>query len=295
MLDNISERNKGVIFIIISSFCFAMMNVLVRMSGDLPTIQKAFFRNFIAFFIALIILLRDGGKVEISGRSWIDLILRSTAGTLGIFCNFYAIDHMMVSDASMLNKLSPFFVILFSYVILREKLKPFQALCVITAFFGALFVIKPGVTGMPFVPALIGTCGGMFAGLAYTFVRKLGTNGVKGPFIVFFFSGFSCLVSLPYLVLNYQPMSLNQIFILILTGVAASGGQFFITAAYSHAPASEISIYDYSQIIFATILSFLLLGQLSDIYSFIGYAIICLASVLMFMYNNGKLNLEKEK
>lgn len=289
MLNQISEKNKGVIFIIISSFSFAMMNVLVRLSGDLPTIQKAFFRNFIAFFIAMIILLKDGEKVEIKGRSWIDLILRSTAGTLGIFCNFYAIDHMMVSDASILNKLSPFFVILFSYVILNERLKPFQAVCVIMAFTGALFVIKPGVTGMPLIPALIGTSGGMFAGLAYTYVRKLGLNGVKGPFIVFFFSGFSCLVSLPYLILNYVPMSLSQIGILILTGVAASGGQFFITAAYSHAPASEISIYDYSQIIFATILSYVLLGQLSDFYSFIGYAIITAASLIMFLYNNGRL------
>ena len=289
MFNRISERNKGVIFIIISSFCFAMMNVLVRMSGDLPTIQKAFFRNFIAFFIAAVILFKDRGDIKIPKKAWPDLILRSTAGTLGIFCNFYAIDHMMVSDASMLNKLSPFFVILFSYVLLSEKLKPFQALCVITAFIGALFVIKPGVTGMPLVPALVGTGGGMFAGLAYTYVRRLGINGVKGPFIVFFFSGFSCLVSLPYLIMNYVPMTSHQIFILLLTGVAASGGQFFITAAYSHAPASEISIYDYSQIIFATILSYVLLGQLSDIYSFIGYAIICLASVLMFLYNNGKL------
>lgn len=285
----ISDRNKGVFFIILSAFCFALMNVFVRMAGDLPFIQKSFFRNFVAFFFALILMKKQGIKISMPKGSKLDLVLRATFGTIGIFCNFYAIDHMLVSDASMLNKLSPFFVIIFSYFILSEKIKPFQGLCVFIAFIGTLFVIKPGFTGIPIFPALIGIMGGMCAGIAYTYVRKLGTKGVKGPFIVFFFSMFSCLVSLPYLILEFTPMSLYQILILLLTGLAASGGQFFITAAYTHAPAREISIYDYSQIIFATILSFVLLGQIPDLYSFIGYIIICIASVIMFLYNNNKI------
>jgi len=286
---NTTNKNKGVFFIILSAFCFAMMNVLVRMSGDLPFIQKSFFRNFIAFFFALIIMKKQGIRLSIPKNGSLDLILRAVFGTIGIFCNFYAVDHMLVSDASMLNKLSPFFVIIFSYFILNEKIKPFQGLCVLTAFIGSLFVIKPGFTGMPIMPALIGISGGMCAGAAYTFVRKLGNKGVKGPFIVFFFSAFSCLVSLPFLILQFTPMSIQQIFILLLTGLAASGGQFFITAAYTYAPGSEISIYDYSQIIFATILSFLILGQVPDMYSFIGYTIICFASIIMFLYNNKKI------
>lgn len=285
----ISDRNKGVFFIILSAFCFALMNVFVRMAGDLPFIQKSFFRNFVAFFFALILMKKQGIKISIPKGSKLDLVLRATFGTIGIFCNFYAIDHMLVSDASMLNKLSPFFVIIFSYFILSEKIKPFQGLCVLIAFIGTLFVIKPGFTGIPIFPALIGIVGGMCAGIAYTYVRKLGTKGVKGPVIVFFFSMFSCLVSLPYLILKFTPMSPYQILILLLTGLAASGGQFFITAAYTHAPAREISIYDYSQIIFATILSFVLLGQIPDLYSFIGYIIICIASVIMFLYNNNKI------
>ncbi len=294
ILSKLSNKNKGVMFIILSSFCFAAMNVFVRMAGDLPFIQKSFFRNFIAFFIALFLLRKSGIKFEMPKESRLDLVLRATFGTIGIFCNYYAIDHMLVSDASMLNKLSPFFVIIFSYFILNERIKPFQALCVLIAFVGALFVIKPGFTGMPVFPALIGTMGGMCAGIAYTYVRKLGTQGVKGPFIVFFFSAFSCLVSLPYLIFEFTPMSVYQIFILLLTGLAASGGQFFITAAYTYAPAGEISIYDYSQIIFATFLSFVFLGQIPDMLSVVGYVIICIASIIMFLYNNNKIML-KEK
>lgn len=291
-----SVKYKGILCIIVSAFCFAMMNILVRLSGDLPVIQKSFFRNFIAFFIALLMILKNRKDLSLPrGKGWIDIFLRSIFGTLGIFFNFYAVDHLMVADASMLNKLSPFFVILFSYFILGEKLKPFQGICVLLAFFGSLFVIKPGITGMPLLPSLIGIAGGMCAGIAYTYVRKLGLQCVTGSFIVLFFSGFSCAASLPYILMNYKPMSFHQILILIGTGIAASGGQFFITAAYTYAPASEISIYDYSQIIFVTILSFLILGQVPDGLSFLGYGIILAASLIMFLYNSGRNHEEKRR
>ena len=79
-----------------------------------------------------------------------------------------------------------------------------------------------------------------------------------------------------------------QILMLLGAGLAATGGQFSITAAYCHAPAREISVYDYSQIIFATLLGVLFLGEVPDIYSFIGYIIIVAMAVLMFLYNNHK-------
>lgn len=284
-------KYKGILFIIISAFSFACMNVFVRMSGDLPVIQKAFFRNLIAFFIACGILMKNREKIVFPKcRGWIDLMARSFFGTAGIFANFYAVDNLVVSDASILNKLSPFFVILFSYILLKEKMKPFQVFCIFMAFVGTLFVIKPGASGMPLIPSLVGLFSGLCAGIAYTCVRKLGLQGVSGSFIVLFFSGFSCLISLPFIVMNFAPMTIIQTVILIMAGVAAAGGQFFITMAYSYAPAKEISIYDYSQIIFATVLSFFVLGQIPDCLSFIGYGIIIGASVIMFIYNNKRFS-----
>ena len=98
------------------------------------------------------------------------------------------------------------------------------------------------------------------------------------------------MISLPFIVMNFAPMTIMQTVILIMAGVAAEGGQFFITMAYSHAPAKEISIYDYSQIIFATVLSFFVLGQIPDYLSFIGYGIIIGASGIMFIYNNNRVS-----
>ena len=119
-------------------------------------------------------------------------------------------------------------------------------------------------------------------------MRILGQRGQKGSSVVIFFSGFSCVVTLPYLLLDFHPMSGLQILTLLGAGLAAAGGQFGITAAYYHAPAKEISIYDYSQIIFSTILGFFLFGQVPDRYSVLGYVIICAMALWMFVYNKNR-------
>ena len=280
-----SQKNKGSLLIICSAFCFALMNMMVRFAGNLPSIEKSFFRNFVAVFFAFIALKRSHTPIRVPKGALKPLLLRSIFGTMGILCNYYAIDHLMLADASILNKLSPFFAILFSFILLKEKVHPFAAGCVITAFIGSLFIIKPGM-GMftTSLPAFIGLLGGLGAGIAYTYVRILGTHGVKGPFIVLFFSAFSCLVTLPYLIFDFHPMSFAQFGCLLLAGLFASGGQFTITAAYTYAPARDISIYDYSQIIFSTMLGFVFLGQIPDYLSFIGYGIIILSSLSMFLF-----------
>lgn len=280
-----NKKNKGILFIICSAFCFALMGMFVKLAGDLPSIEKSFFRNLVALLFALIILKKD--HVHFSGKreNIKYLVIRSVAGTVGILCNFYAVDHLVLSDASMLNKMSPFFVILFSFLILKEKLTPIQVTAVCGAFIGSLFIIKPTFLNMNIVPSLIGLCGGLCAGIAYTMVRVLGQRGQKGVSVVLFFSGFSCLVTLPYLLLNYHTMSMWQGIVLLGAGVAAAGGQFAITAAYYHAPAREISVYDYSQIIFSAIIGFALFHQIPDRYSVLGYVIIIGMAVWMFFYN----------
>ncbi len=277
---------KGMIFIIISAFCFASMNVCVKLSGDLPFMQKSFFRNFVAAIFASVVIFKNHISLSINKECRLPLFIRCLFGSFGILGNFYAIDHLFVADASILNKLSPFFAIIFSFLFLKEKIKPFQAGCVILAFIGCLFVVKPGFHNAAFFPALCGVFGGMSAGLAYTMVRYMGTHGVKGPAIVFYFSIFSCLMLAPWLILNFHPMSNFQLLALLGAGLSAAGGQFTITAAYTYAPAGKISIYDYSQILFATTMGFFIFGEIPDAYSFVGYGLIIAASFIMFIYNS---------
>lgn len=232
-----NQKTKGILFIVCSAFCFALMNAFVRLAGDLPSIQKSFFRNAVALIFALIILLREHGGFRWKKGCLPLLLVRAGFGTIGILCNYYAIDRLLLSDASMLNKLSPFAAILFSLWFLHEKVKPVQAVAICVAFLGALCIIKPSFNLTEFFPALVGLCGGVAAG----------------------------------------------------AGLSAAGGQFSITAAYSNAPASEISVFDYSQIVFSAALGFFLFGQIPDWLSVVGYCVICSVSIGMFCYNRRAL------
>lgn len=276
------NKSKGIFFIICSGFFFALMSFFVRLAGNLPTMQKAFFRNAIAFLVAAVVLARSDQRLSVPKESRMPLLFRSICGSIGLICNFYAIDHLNISDANMLNKLSPFFAILASWFILKEKANLKEWITVFIAFGGALFIIKPSLQ-LTSIYALVGALGGLGAGMAYTFVRKLGKQGVKGPIVVAAFSGFSCLVILPFVIAQYQPMTAVQWGWLLLTGVAAAGGQFCITKAYTYAPAKEISVYDYTQVIFAALLGFFFLHQIPDGYSILGYVIILFAAILKFL------------
>ncbi len=284
-MDYMNSYAKGVACILTSAFCFAVMNVCVRMAGDLPSVQKSFFRNLIAAVFALILLLRERQWTKITRRQFPLLILRSVFGTVGILCNFYAVDHLVLSDASMLNKMSPFFAILCSWLVLKEKITPVQGAAVLAAFGGSLLIIRPTLSNMDLFPSLIGLLGGAGAGAAYTMVRKLGQTGINRTMIVLFFSAFSCLVTLPFLVFDYHPMSGTQLAALLGAGLAASGGQFSITAAYCYAPAREISVYDYAQVIFSAFLGFVLFQQIPDQLSIIGYLLICGSGIALFLYH----------
>ena len=151
-----------------------------------------------------------------------------------MFGNFYATTHMAhTADAAMLNKLSPFATLLFSAIFLREKVKPKQAIAIIIAFVGAMFVIKPTMSNIELIPSVAGLIGGLSAGAAYTCVRHMANKGENGRFTVFFFSLFSVAVTAPYLIFNYSPMTGKQFLYLMLVGLCAAGGQFGITAAYA--------------------------------------------------------------
>ena len=282
-LNKLSNRTKGIIFIILSAFGFAMMSAFVKLAGDIPSFQKTFFRNLVSLFVALVIIIKHKGSFFGKKENQKVLIMRSTFGTLGIVFNYYAIDRLVLSDANMLNKLSPFFAIIFSALFLKEKIKPNQMIALIVAFIGMLIVVKPSFD-FTVIPAFAGVLGGISAAAAYTCVRAL--SGKESPdTIVFYFSLFSTIAVSPFMIATFTPMKILQLLSLLCAGVFASIGQFGITLAYKYAPAKEISIFDYTNIIFSAIISLFIFNVLPDKYSVLGYLIIFIAALYMFIYN----------
>ena len=285
-----NRRFIGVICILISAFCFSLMSVFVRLAGDAPTFQKALFRNSVASLVSFCLLLKSGSfKIKKGNLSL--LLFRSISGTIGILGNFYAIDYLTnLSDAAILNKLAPFFSIIFSVWILNEKASAKDWLLVLTAFIGAIFIIKPSADIAKNAASLIGVLGGLGAGIAYTFVRKLGMRGERAPVIVFYFSVFSSLCVLPMAIAQWQSLHFTQVLFLLLAGISASGAQFSVTLAYKFAPAKEISVFDYSQVLFSAILGILFFTDIPDLFSILGYLIIIGAAFVKWLLSRKKSN-----
>ncbi len=276
------------------------MGMFVRLADDfggaVSPFQKSFFRNIVAVFVAGALFWRacsraaalpsrlEGGRVALprDRTGWAALIWRSIFGTIGIFGNFYALSHIPLGDACMLNKLSPFAAVVASWILLRERVTARQGVAVAVAFVGAMFVVKPGFAlAGETTAALAGLAGGVSAGLAYTCVRRLGILKVEPSFIVLFFSAFSTLTTLPFLMFDYQPMTGAQVAILFGAGIMATIGQFGITAAYRFARPREIAVYDYANVAFAAVLGFAVFGQVPDAFSWFGIAVIVAMGVWM--------------
>lgn len=281
-----SDRNKGILCLVASAFGFALMAFFVRLTDDfggpVGCVQKSFFRNAIALAIALVVWFRHGGMIPSGaprGRVFALMTARSICGTVGIFANFYALGQIPIGEAMTLNKTAPFFTVLFAALFLRERPSIRQLLLLLTAFAGAMLVMKPGFHGSGTFATGIALLGGLGAGAAYACVRELGLLKVEGALIVVFFSAFSCLASLPSIVFDFHRMTLPQTAILLGAGVGAAIGQFGVTAAYRFAPPRQIAVFDYSNVIFTAAFGFAFFDQVPDVWFVAGFLVIIFSAL----------------
>lgn len=282
---NNSNILKGIFCIIIAGFGFALMSLFVKLSGDLPSMQKGFFRNIIAVFISSIPLIKHWKVINIpkNKTGWLVLISRSVFGTIGLVLNFYAISHISLADSSIIQKLSPFIIIILSYIFFKEEMTRFQVFSIIIAFIGIILIIKPSGNDIISMGALAALLGALCAGIAYTCVRYLGTHNISGEFIIFFFSSLSSLMLLPYLILDYRTMTYYQLLMLLLAGISATIGQYGVTFAYKFAAAKNISVFDYSQVLFSGIFGYMFFGEFPDFQSLIGYIIVISVGIVLVL------------
>ena len=288
-----SDRLKGILCIITSAFGFALMAFFVRLcddfGGEVSSFQKSFFRNAIALAIAAAVFAREkrgGGTGPVlpkDTKSWTALVFRSVFGLVGIFANFYALSKIPIGEGMALNKTAPFFTVFFSWLLLGERATRRQLACLVLAFAGAMLVMKPGFRGAETFATICALAGGLGAGLAYVCVHALGRERVDGAFIVLFFSAFSCIGSLPFMLFAYAPMTFAQVLILLGAGAGAALGQFGVTAAYRYAEPRSIALYDYTNIIFTSALGFAFFGQIPDGASVVGFLLIVLGALCLHM------------
>ena len=293
------NRKKGISYILLSSLFFALMAAAVKFLGDMPTAEKIFFRNLVGIFVAFGLVKKTGSSL--TGNNKKLLVLRSIFGLLGIAAYFYALANMKLSDAVILNKMSPFFVMVFAALFLKENITKKQIIALVTAALGALLVIRPGFDSN-LIPSLIALMSSVFAGIAYTIVRQLRKTDSAAT-VVFYFSLFSTLAMIPFMLSgSFVIPTAVQALALLALGLFATAAQLFMTNAYRHAEAGELSIYTYANIVFSSIFGLVLFQEIPDLFSVFGAVLIISAGYLNYRAKAkeqaekiAELKLKKEK
>ena len=222
---------------------------LVPAESGITTSGKLVARGLTASVVTLVLLLRKGESL-VSRKPGL-LFARSALGTLGMVCYFYALEHLPLADTVTMNKLSPFFVVLFSWMFLGEKLKPVQIAAIASAFTGVALVAGPGsVTFSKAVAAALASA--VFAGGAYTTLRAL--RKYDSPLrVVFWFSFITVIVFLPGAISGGVFPDTETLAPLLGIGVAGVLGQVLMTAAYRHAEGGKVAIYGYLSVVFSVV------------------------------------------
>ena len=274
-----TQRQKGALYMILSALCFASMQVVVRLSREIPTMEQIFMRNSFVLIVSAIIILRKKGSLFGPAKYQPYLFGRSFFGFLGLITLFYASSHAAQGDVTILNKTSPIWVTILAVIFMKEKLPKIQIPALALSMAGAFIVFRPSFESNPF-PLVVAFLSAVTSGVAYTFLSFF-KGKVDGLTVMMHFSTFSAIASIPFMLKDFVVPSFKQAVLLLLIGVFGSLGQAFITYAYRFAPASEISIYNYSGIIFSMILGFFILGEPVKFTSVIGGALVAAASVMV--------------
>ncbi len=279
----ITQKQKGILLMILSALSFAAMQVVVRLTKEIPTMEQIFMRNLFILIAAFFIIRRKGGSLFGERKYQAGLFGRSFFGFLGLITLFYASSHAAQGDVTILNKLSPLCVTILAVVFLKEKLSRVQIPALLLSMAGAFVVFQPSFDSNP-LPLVMALLSAVSSGIAYTLLGYF-KDKVDGLTVIMHFSTFSAVGSLPFMLANFVMPDLKQFLLLLLIGVFGSLGQAFITYAYRFAPASEISIYNYSGILFSMIFGLLILGEPVKMTSVTGGILVAAASLIVYFYN----------
>jgi drug/metabolite transporter (DMT)-like permease len=255
-----------------SAFSFAVMGVFVRLASEVGVLERVVVRNLITLVITLVIVLRGSRPLLGQRRNRPFLLARSVLGIGGVICYFYAIDHLLLADAAMLAKLSPFFVAIFAAVFLGERLAFRRIAAVVAALVGALVILRPGIREVsPGHVAMLFTALG-FAG-SYLIAKRM-SGEIPASLVVAILSVTVTIGLAPFALAVWVPPSLEDTLWLFLVALLATAGHYSMTRAFAAAPVTVTQPVTFLQLIWAALLGALIFAEPLDGFVILGGAII---------------------
>jgi drug/metabolite transporter (DMT)-like permease len=274
-----SNLLKGAALIMLSEMFFVLMGVQIRnVSEGLNNEMIVFFRNVFGLQVIIPLLLQHGVQALKTSRP-VAHIFRGIAGISAMYCFYFSIANIPLANAMILKMTAPLFIPIIAWLWLQESLNKFIGPIILVGFIGVIFIIKPDFDQMNSV-ALVGLAGGFLAAIAKTSVKNL-TSTEKPVTIVFYFALCGLVMTSLPAVLNWQTPNLTQLIQLLLLGLSAGVAQIIMTKGYSLAPASQISHYSYSSILYAALAGWLLWDEWIDAWAWLGAALIIISGILL--------------
>ena len=272
------NERKGIFWILVSTFFFALMGIVVKWTPGIPVFEKVLARNLTGAIIMFYIIKKENIPLKLNHAPL--MIYRSVNGTLGILTQFWAISLLPLANAVILNSLSPFFVLFLAYVFLHEKIRPKSVLAILIALSGSLLVVKPS-SGIDLFPSLIGVSSAFFAASTFVLLRKL--KEYNPPEInVFYFLIFSVVMISPMMAMNFVVPSAGQLAKLFVIGIFGTIAQITMTVAYKYAEASKLAIYIYLNIVMSSIFAVFMFSEIPDFPSICGGSMIIIGGYVNY-------------
>ncbi|HEV3237363.1 MAG TPA: DMT family transporter, partial [Gemmataceae bacterium] len=262
-------------WMLLGTLAFAIMSTLANVAGGSCDWQViAMSRSGLAFTFTALWAILAGVKLVLwrPGTLW----LRSIAGSISLVSTFYALTRLPVSDVITLTNVFPIWVAVLSWPILKERPSAQVWIAVIIGVTGIVLIQQPHLSSGNFAAA-VALLSSFTTAIAMMGLHRL--QGVDPRAVVVHFSGVSFLFALlalavfPNEVTRQNDWNGKNIGLLVAIGMAAAVGQLFLTKAFAAGPPAKVAVVGLTQIVWAVLLDWLVLGRSFSSMTLIGIAL----------------------
>jgi drug/metabolite transporter (DMT)-like permease len=245
----------GLRYMVTGAFFFSVMSLLVKLAGQrLPSQEIVLARSLVMAVLAYAMLRRRG--IAVLGVRRRLLVLRGLLGFGALSCFYYALIHLPLADATVLQYTNPAFAAVFAVVLLAERMRGREVASVALSLAGVLLVARPmflfgSGSALDAVAVGVGLLGAVLSGAAYVVVRMLGTEHYM--VVIFYFAVISVGLSLPATALHAVVPTPLEALLLVGVGLSTHAGQVFMTRGLHLERAGRATAAALIQIVFAAV------------------------------------------
>jgi len=270
---------------VLSAFGFSVMALLVKLAGQrLPSQQIVLMRALVALILSIAFLRRAG--IPLWGNNRRLLFLRGFFGFTALSCFFYALVHLPLAEATVIQFMSPIFTALLAAIFLSERPTPLLPVALTLGLGGVVLITRPAVlfgeASATFAPGvvLVALCGAFLAACAYVAVRRLSTSEHE-LVIILYFPLIAFPASIPGVLMGELIWPNGREWLLLIgVGVCAQVAQIFMTRGFKVLPAGSATAIMYLQIVFSALWGALFLAEMPDRWTVAGSLSILLGTLI---------------